>query len=256
MSVIDQFAAIKDTQHYKEWEVIMNQIQALQQNPASEPQTVNEKTVQRPNPFFPTNPFINDANTLFAIPSTQTASEEKSEVKKQKPVVFTLLFEGFNLGIRANTNNKNILVTASSQTIRCNASTVDSLQIRFMLKQLHLQNTVKHTTHTSLPDGFSENGMDYYLSFIIPVISFELRNEKAAKMCLSILDPYLYLHEDFQVVLGLWYQQLVSDAQLHHSREYEAVHAQPGQEKSVEYHVCRLICVTHRNRIQKKKRRI
>lgn len=238
MSVVDQFAKIKYTQHYRDWEVIASQIRALQQNPAAEPQVANEKAVQRPNPYFLNNPFMTDPNPLFAIPSTQTASEEKTEMKKQKPIEFTLLFEGFNIGVRANTNNKNILVTASSQAIQCKASTVDHLRIRFTLKQLRIQNTVKHTTHTSLPDGFSENGMDYYLAFTIPVISFELRNETSAKMCLSILDPYLYLHEDFQVILGLWYQQLASDARLNHSHEYETAHPQSGQEKNMDYHVC------------------
>lgn len=96
---------------------------------------------------------------------------------------------------------------------------------------------MKHTSYSSLPNSFGESDVEYYVSFVFPSIVLQLRSQKDTKISLSLSDPYLFLHEDFQVVLGLWYDQLSSDVQFSHPREAQTNYPLAGSDKSMEYHV-------------------
>ena len=109
-----QFNHIKDTQHYKQWTALLDQVRGLRY-------PVDSLT---PEPAIPT---VNSETSLqlFTVPSTQTVSIVPQDTR-EKPVErdrtrydFKIALKGFNGSIRASlgADTSSILVSSGECTV-------------------------------------------------------------------------------------------------------------------------------------------
>lgn len=130
MEMIEQISRIKDTQHWKEWESISNQIHALQTT-VVEPSS-NDKPTPRANSLFSTNPFATSTESiqLYTISSMQTTDlHEPTDSKKAHPTRFRCVLQGMDLRIRANMNGDSNTLLVKSESMVCNGTMKEGLEV-------------------------------------------------------------------------------------------------------------------------------
>lgn len=119
MDIMNRFSLIKETQHYKSWNSLNDQIHALQSERVFDQSNPSEKGQLSTNPFVGT-----DNSQLVTINSVQTAPfdvhEEKSKSKNTSQVVFHVVLQGIDATIQASVKG-NSVVMKSDQLI-CNGS--------------------------------------------------------------------------------------------------------------------------------------
>lgn len=121
---------VKNTQHYKDWESIINQVKALQSNVSSEPQVVNDKSLQRPTPFFNTNnPFMTMSDSGMYALSSMPPTTDKAAASKETKIKFVISMKGLDLGVKANHNGDTILIALKSQPMECRGNTFNNLMV-------------------------------------------------------------------------------------------------------------------------------
>lgn len=153
-----QFSQIKDTQHYKQWAALLDQIRGLKY-------PVDSLTPE------PSIPVVNSETSLqlFTVPSTQTVSVVPQDTR-EKPVErvrtrydFKMVLKGFDGCIRASlgADSSSILVSSGECTVEGTESVSSSVglvvrshgQVIISLDSFEISNTFKNSQYGHSLEG-------------------------------------------------------------------------------------------------------
>lgn len=117
MDIMNRFSLIKETQHYKSWNTLIDQIHELQNERVFDQSNPSEKAQLSTNPFVGTdNQQLVTINSMQTVPFDNT--EEKSKSKNTSQVVFYVVLQGIDATIQASARGNSVIMKSDRLTCR------------------------------------------------------------------------------------------------------------------------------------------